>query len=182
MTTVAAAKPKVYQLRDFTLHVYGYTGDCFTLTELPGWPQSLKAVSPAEIGNHGDNESILIWFTNDERQFTLEEACEALSVLQKHNLGYHAIMAPVVHSIKGDKSLRAWPTSPSGRPQVLAWGTREAVTLIRSLLEAEAVENYPADFPRRKAAQEELHNAFIHNIKAAQEAQQLIGLNEMLGG
>ncbi len=178
MTTVAAAKPKVYQLRDFTLHVYGYTGDCFTLTELPGWPQSLKAVSPAEIGNHGGNESILIWFTNDERQFTLEDACEALTVLRENNLGYSASMTPTFDTQETQKIIYAWLLSAGGRPQVSKHGSREWVASTQGLLDAEVVRDYPDDFPRGREMERELNRRFKQSLKALQ----MTDLNAALGG
>ncbi len=172
------ARPRMRTLKHFVLHVYGYSGDGFDLTELTGWPQSLKPILAGEIESLDVDGPTLIWFTGDEREFTLEEACMVLNILRDNHLGYSASMTPFWKTLGNDKVLYAWLESPDGHPQVTKQGPRDCVSLVRNLLKAKVVERYPKDFPGSRHVSHELHDVFRHNVKLLH----LADFNETLGG
>ena len=121
---------------------------------------------------------MFLWFNNDAREFTLEDACEALTILRENNLGYSASMTPTFDTQETQKIIYVWLLSAGSRPQVSKHGSREWVASIQSLLDAEVVRDYPDDFPRGRKMEYELNRRFKQSLKALQMAD----LNTALGG
>ncbi len=171
-------RPRVRSVKHFALHVYGYSGDGDDLADLPGWPQSLIPFLQTEVEGRDETGPTLLRFTSDDRDFTLEEACEVLTALRKNNLGYRAFITPALMPAQFPQVVYVWCVTSDASPQLSKEGPERWVELAQKLLEATVVEGYPQDLPGSREVAREFRYTFEYNVQSSS----LADLNKLLGG